>query len=283
MKKFFIFIVVFITVFLLIYLSLFIFINSSIKTSITNIKVEKYLNRQVTLSKFYLSDITAYSASDFSISKVPNFNAGTLLAVKKVQIKANFFKEKLITFSLHASGLNANVSAQDLAKLPSSLVVCPIKFCIPIKSISLTSATVCVYKNEIDTKPVVSIENISFNAADLFVEKPSNFITAFKIVNGNENFMVYATCALDIKRQKFQIIDATIVSDNSAVYLKGTIEQIADKDKMNFDIEIAGDRNVVKKIINVFSPSTEAELELKPKTKIHISGTLNKILVDVKQ
>ncbi|MCK9582863.1 MAG: hypothetical protein M0Q46_04520 [Endomicrobiales bacterium] len=284
MKKLFIFISVLLIVLLLAYLSLFVFVNSAIKTLVANAKIEKYLNRQVTLGKFSVSGITAYSASNFSISKVPNFNAGLLASAKKIQIQTGFFKkEKLITFSLDVAGVNANISIKELANLPSALVACPVKFCIPIKSIILTSATVNVYQNEADTKPVVFIDNISLKIADLFIEKPFDFTASFKVINGNENFTVYSKCVFDLKKQEIQILDATIVSDNSAVYVKGKIAQIASKDNMNFDIEISGDKNVVNKIVNVFSPATEAELELKPKTKIHISGTLNKTLLEIEQ
>jgi len=283
MKKLFIFISVLLIILLLVYLSLFVFVSSAIKASVANAKIEKYLNRQVTLGKFSMSGITAYSASNFSISKVSNFNAGLLASAKKIQIKTKFFKEKFVTFSLYVTDVTANLSAKELSNFPSYLVACPVKFCIPVKSVKLSSTTVNVYQNETDLKPIVVLDNISFKVADFFIEKPFDFIMSFKVINGNENFTVYAKCVFDLKKREIQILDATIISDNNAVYVKGKIAQIASKDNMNFDIEILGDKNVVSKIVNVFSPATEAELELKPKTKIHISGTLNKTLLEIEQ
>jgi|GEM_PF-6297273 len=283
MKKLFIFISVLLIILLLVYLSLFVFVSSAIKTSVANAKIEKYLNRQVTLGKFSLSGITTYSASDLSLSKVPNFNAGLLASVKKIQIKTKLFKEKFITFSLDVTGVTANLSVKELSNFPSSVGACPVKFCIPVKSVKLSSSTVNVYKNETDLKPIVVLDNISFRVTDIFIEKPFDFVISFKVINGNENFTVYAKCVFDFKKQELQILDGTIVSDNSAVYIKGEITQISSKDNMNFDIEISGDKNVVRKIVNVFSPAAEVELDLKAKTKIYVSGTLNKTLLEIEQ
>ena len=283
MKKYLTIISIIFTVLLLTYMLMFVFVKLSVKAAISNIEIQKYLNRQLAIEQFSFSGLNSYEVLNYKISNVPNFNSGLLTSINKIQIKANLFNKNLISLSLNIYGINANLNVKELSNLPNALANCPFKLNIPFDNIKLSSATVRILNNKSDKVSVITIENISLKIKNILSKSPIDFTVNFKVTNGNENFTVYAKCVFDIKNQELKIVDATVVSDNSAVYIKGVIAQIFSNENMNFNIEILGDKNVVNKIVNVFSKTAEAELDLKPKTKLFVKGSLNKTLIEIEQ